>query len=141
MKTKTFFLLCLLLGIGLIQISAQERAISCYVHISIVMPLSCENKVLIDWVNVDVDGHYVMKLNDGDWSNWVWKKWRFTGTLTIESTGEVFNLDYVETYDRPIYGLCNVVWRVKGSFGTNIIATGVYDEINDTWTLNKAICN
>jgi hypothetical protein len=128
---------------GLTQLSAQntkpdEQTISHYFPITIWVPISCD---LNDWVMVDLDAHCVMKIIDGDWGNCVWMKMRYTGTLTIESTGEVFKINVVETYDRPIQGLITKVWHIKSKKGINLILTSTWDYINWVLTWDKAICN
>ena len=94
MKTKTFFLLCLLLGMALTQLSAQTRSIVTYDSYTTPpndvfwVPVVCDGET-IDWLwaaNYTIKnlGHF----KDG---NFEWYKSRWTDIVcTSESTGEVF---------------------------------------------------
>jgi hypothetical protein len=129
---------------GLTQLSAQttkpdEQTISRYfIYYSTWVPISCD---LNDKVMVDLNVHQVMRIRDGDWSNWVWMKMRYTGTLTIESTGEVFKINVVETHDRPIQGLITMVWHINSKKGINLIFTSTWNYQTGDFSWDKVICN
>ncbi len=120
MKTKTFFILCLLLGIGLTQLSAQNSNSDGTRTFSWYYPsLGWMTEVYCDGVQIDLiygsgDAHVL-----DHWKNYVWQWEMFTwsGTGVSVWTGEKFTFSEIDKYDipNPGGGLCHT--HVKGDKG------------------------
>ena len=155
MKTKTFFLLCLLLGIGTIQLSAQSndkninRSYAYWLEIPMggMFPVTCDG-VDVDWLEYGMNLHVVAHVQDGVFQ---WQIFETKWEATSSKTGEIFKgkeLDKViiTSGDLPInitapaYG----TWRVnlQGNMGSRyqitIAVSYTSDEFN--WSLIKAHC-
>jgi hypothetical protein len=148
------------LGIGLTQLSAQGHAISHRFPEEMSIPLTCDINTPPVLLTAIFDVHCVM-FNTGDdlinYSDWDqrWMKMRYKGTVTAPS-GEVFLVDEVVTSghfglgtamtDPNYYPETHFVAQLKGSMGSHIIISGIFDwtslNPNDwVFTLDKAICN
>jgi hypothetical protein len=161
MKTKTFLLLCLFLGIGLTQLSAQNagHAISHYFQEEMAVPLTCDVNTPPVMLKAVFDVHCVMFNTGVDvWNaeDQIWMKMRYKGTLMAPS-GEVFLVDEVLTNghkgigtavtDPDYYAVIHFVAKLKGNMGSHIIMSGYFDQtiwwdINEwVFTVEKAVCN
>jgi hypothetical protein len=94
MKTKTLILLCLLLGMTLIQLSAQTKSIVSYDTYNrppdeaFWIPVVCDGEY-IDWLwATDYTIKNLVHFKDGN-DEWFHSRWTEI-KLTSESTGEVF---------------------------------------------------
>jgi hypothetical protein len=143
MKTKTFLLICLFLGLGIGRLSAQTDVYK-WSDVPGMFPVSC------DGVNVETlsytfklywQSHYEKDKVTGD-QKWAWVKAHATWTAT-SSTGEVFKATEhdpgVEIYD-PVTGdyIMEVgTWHaiLNGNMGSHINVTFSYSyDQKGNWT-------
>jgi hypothetical protein len=154
MKTKTFLLLCLFLGIGLTQLSAQNGKngngtdtffwvvdISDEAHYYLDIPVNCDNNV-VERLEGTVTIHQVNHFQAGGGVDPAWIQHRFSGELKGDLTDEVFKLNDI-LKEKPPYGIGTISGRVNlvGNKGSRYILiynwsweTGIYSYI-------KAVCN
>jgi hypothetical protein len=143
MKTKTLLLLCLLLGIGVTQLSAQNgkngtgsvsvKEIWNAYYIDI--PVNCNDQV-IDRLSGTVTIHVINHYKNGDL---LWSRQQFDGAVTSQS-GEVFTVKDIFTWDLSNGLICSGHCNIKGSYGTHYILTYIYDGNTDTFSFVKAVC-
>jgi hypothetical protein len=151
MKTKTFFMLCLLSGMGLTQLFAQPpvvpdgtKSVSFKFEITVPIwtPLYC-NGVLVDNLGGTLKLHHIWHYIDGvD----IWCIVKAEGVLTGQHTGEVFI--YKEITQRHFhYDNCFLTfhYNAKGDQGNHLTGSMTYDFCNDpnmeNLVINKAVCN
>jgi hypothetical protein len=102
MKTKTLFLLCLFLGIGLNQLSAQNgrngtgtitynQTVECYILLE-------NNGVFIGEIAGDIEYHWREHYVNGEIT---WLKASCEGELTNKFTGEVFRISELNKSIEP----------------------------------------
>jgi len=144
MRTKTFFLACLFIGIGLTQLSAQNDKNGngstsefvvwdgAYIDIPVVCGSQeydrCYGTVYLHWVSFYVDG---VRVAENCW---------YRGEVTNPRTNEVFELkdNYKSDYsDMGGYGH----WNLKGDQGHHYIIFYFYDWATGSYTFEKAVCN
>jgi hypothetical protein len=109
MKTKTFLLLCLFMGIGLTKLSAQPaigksgNAIF-YETFGFTekVPLNCDFNTLVLLVGT-VRCHTVLHYSnfDGNLDNADWCRQEFHGELVLQATNEVFKVNDIFTVGGP----------------------------------------
>jgi hypothetical protein len=154
MKTKTFLLLCLFLGIGLTQLSAQSnekninRSYTTRMEITNgIFPITCDG-VDVDWLTCVGTLHAVDHVKNGVLQ---WEidqvKWEATST----KTGEVFKgkeLDKtVFTYIDPVTFMVSgySIWRanMQGNMGHHyqITIDISFTPYDFTWSLIKTSCD
>ena len=144
MKTKTFVMLCLLLGIGLTQISAQAPlpangktgTVSWWrVWDGYWQPVYCDG-VLVDDLSGTVTAHNIEFYRDGFMVSAIM---HYYGQVVSLRTGEVFKLNEIDKADN-IDG--NVTWHfnLNGDKGNHYIGWMRWDFVNDPVPL-KAQCN
>ena len=143
MKTKTFMMICLLLGIGLQQLTAQngknnsgsESTKFVWDAYYIDIPVYCNEAVvdrLIGSVNVHLIDHYKNGVL-------IWEKEQFDGEATSQETGEVFivkDIFEINAYTWEMTGHCNLI----GNYGTHYVLTYKYYSATDTFEFIKAVC-
>lgn len=146
MKTKTFFLLCLFLGIGLTRISAQNGkngtgAVTTLYHgdwdeYYIDIPVACNNTEVDRLVGkVTVSGEVFFKLGVFMHENKI-----FIGEVSSVKTGEIFSVNDHWKWEFPnLYGSghCNL----KGNMGSHYLLIYTMDFYTDTFIFEKAVCN
>ena len=144
MKTKTFLLLCLFLGIGLTQLSAQngkngtgsatEKATWDTYYLDI--PVYCNNEV-VDRLIGPVKMYNVLHYNNGVF---LWVNQQYDGEVTSSKPPyEVFTVKDICKYDMTSYigfGHCNLI----GNNGTHYILTYMYNIVTDKFTFDKCVC-
>ena len=144
MKTKTLLLLCLFLGIGLTQLSAQNgkngtgsvQVKSVWDSYNIPIPVICngeEQDMLVGSVYL----HGVMHFKDGVW---LWNNVTYFGEVTSKKTGVVYSVKdifKISTYDLYGFGHC----KLEGSDGSHYTLNYEYDLANDSFTFTKAVCD
>jgi hypothetical protein len=121
MKTKALLLICLFLGIGLTQLSAQnEKGTGSVVTLetfdagAFSEPVFSTDGVIIDWLNGPITAHYVRHYKDGFWVSEIA---HFYGELVSDATGEVFSInDNYKTREVGVIG--DGYYRAKGNGGT-----------------------
>lgn len=142
MKTKTLLLICLLLGIGSTQISAQTKTVKIegFVPNGYWIPIFCGD-VQVDFLAGDfsykVEIHYIDGIP-------TWQLGQVKGQLT-SSTGEVFKLKETDMKHGYYGGDMTFNYNLIGNKGTHYIGTMIWDWVNDPLlenpTVIKAICN
>lgn len=142
MKTKTFLFMCLLVGIGWTQISAQTKTVKIegFVPNGYWIPIYCGD-AQVDFLAGDftykVEIHYIAGIP-------TWQRGQVRGQLT-SSAGEVFKLK--ETDMKHDYYGCDMTlnYNLIGNKGNHYIGTLIWDWCNDPLLMNptviKAICN
>jgi hypothetical protein len=152
MKTKTFLLICLFLGIATTQLSAQGippkngtgSVINDY-YTSWGAPVFCDGVQVDCMYNGTVWSHNVDHFKNGVFE---WENETCVGTATSCWTGETFTfkeLDkYFHNHNTPGYGELDINTHIKGDKGSlyNISFIVVYDaDWNMTsWTVKNATC-
>lgn len=131
MKTKTLLLLCLFLGIGLTQLSAQNsqkdspKTYSEWVERTWSDPVYC-NGELIDWLDCTLTMHHVAKFVQGEWLH-CWGQ--ATGTAVSQNNGEHFTIKDIGKQDNNIQPNGDWLWtadihfNARGEYGTHYIVS------------------
>jgi hypothetical protein len=149
MKTKKFLLLCLLLGIGMTQLSAQngknthdtksERVV--VVWPGYWQPIICDGAEvdnLTGTVTVYAEYHY----KDGIP---IWASYHSIGEAKSEKTGEVFTVKENDFKQYTVQGewprFFTVHFNLKGDQGSHYIGTVTYDNFTGDMSVIKFICN
>lgn len=126
MKTKAFLFLCLFLGIGVNQVSAQkdvDKTYSEWVERAWSDPVFCDG-VLVDWLDCTLTMHHVAKFVKGEWLH-CWGQ--ATGTAVSQKTGENFTIKDVGGQDNNIQPNGDWLWtasahfNAKGDMGSHYI--------------------
>ncbi len=142
MKTKTLFLFCLTIGVGLTQLSAQNGkngtgAVSYdWEFTAYSQAIICDG-VEIDNLSGTVIAHEVDHAKDGEW---VKSTWRYDGVVNSES-GEKFTISAPAKAD--YIGMVNT-WHFNfiGNNGSHYIGDITVNWAAEPWvvTIDKAIC-
>jgi hypothetical protein len=120
MKTKTFFLLCLLMSIGVAQISGQNsnlentKSVVDYKVFGFGVPVYCEG-VQIDWLVGWVEAHRVKHIKDGVTEFTIL---RVKGEAQSTETDEYFTFMEMDKLEIPDEGVIFSHDHVKGDKGT-----------------------
>ena len=125
MKTKTFLVVCLFLGFGLTQSSAQSSS-SWYVWDGYAINVYCGG-VLVDNLVGETNVHEILHFNNQD--IWVWGRQQYHGELTSVNTGEGFTVNDEYIYYPATWlgeGHCNII----GDAGSHYILTYTYNAAN-----------
>jgi hypothetical protein len=147
MKTKTFFILCLFLGIGLTQLSAQPdnkhgtgSVAYDYPNLGWIAGVLCEG-VQADLIEGSGDAHVVDHYTNGVMD---WEIINFSGTGISDWTGETFTFSEQDKNWIPKPGDWMVSTHVKGNKGSlyYISWVGIWtgNDEDFTWTLKNASC-
>jgi hypothetical protein len=150
MKTKTLLLLCLLLGMVSTQLSAQgwpkgthnEPFFWTY---SGEWPIECDGQ-LVDMLAGELSFHlsqFVLPGEDGSDGTIVWAIQKFSGTLTSTISGEVFKVQEVDKYNRPLKTSETFTWHgiYKGNQGHTYNLWGGFDTSTGEIYFTKSICH
>ena len=149
MKTKTFFILCLLLGIGLTQLSAQKWPKGSH-NIPTFWTFSGPWDIYCDGVKVDVlDGtvtthisQFVIPGEPVDIA--VWGIVKASGTLTsIYYPNEVFQVENVDKINRPLSTSDTFTHHgiFRGNQGHTYNVWGHFDPSTWEYFIDKSICH
>lgn len=128
MKTKTFLLLCLFLGIATTQLSAQNKSfVDRGVWVGYWIPAYC-NGVQVDLLTGTASYHHI-----GHWHKgvWIWCHTQYSGEVKSELTDEVFKVKEIDITDiiqadifqGIVYSHVNLI----GNNGTHYIMTLIFD--------------
>lgn len=142
MKTKTFLLLCLFLGMGLTQLSAQNGKNSTgsvaydYSNLGWWTPIYCDG-VQVDVIKGMGDVHIIDHYNDGNWQREFLVSW--SGVGTSMRTGETFTF---KEQDKNFFSKKLDTWvitvktHIQGDKGSlyNVSFILIWDGNN--WSLN-----
>jgi hypothetical protein len=150
MKTKTFFILCLFMGIGLTQLSAQKwpkgsHNVPTFATSTGPWDIYCDG-VKVDVLDGTVTTHVSQFLIPGPDGNdiIVWGIVKVSGTLTsIYSPYEVFEVQDIDKYNRPLstsdtytnHGI------FKGNQGHTYNIWGHFDTSTWEYFIDKSICH
>jgi hypothetical protein len=145
MKTKIFLLLCLFLGIGLTQLSAQNGkngngSVPEFMEWDgyyIDVPVTCGGtKVdrLVGLVAIHVVRQYKLGVFMGEIA------W-YDGEVTNARTGEVFDVKDHWKFDIATPDSGSGHFNIKGSLGSHYIISYIIDFTTDSFTFTKAVCN
>jgi hypothetical protein len=147
MKTKAFLLVCLFLGIGLTQVSAQkgtDKTYSEWVERSWSDPVYCDGE-LVDWLDCTLTMHHVAKFVKGEWLHC----WGFcSGTAVSQATHETFKIREMGKQDNNIQSNgewlpeADVHYNAIGEFGTHYIVffTMKWDGTDLTYESTRSVC-
>jgi hypothetical protein len=140
MKTKTFFILCLLLGIGLTKLSAQPAigksgnwVVDQYFEFTEKVPLNCDYNTIVLLVG-PVRSHTVLHYSnfDGNLDNADWFRQDFHGELVLQGTNEVFKVSDIFTCKDPTLTLPGTGhFNVIGNKGSHYIVNYLWDNWAD----------
>jgi hypothetical protein len=143
MKTKAFLLLCLFMGIGLTQLSAQLPANKHgtgsvaynYPQLGWFSDVFCDG-VWKDYMEGTGDAHVIDHYTNGVWD---WEIITFSGNAKSFVTGETFTFKEQDKLNVPVVGGWTCHANIKGDKGTlyNISFVMTTDGV---WHLKNATC-
>jgi hypothetical protein len=124
MKTRAFLLVCLFLGIGLTQLSAQNTKSTGWVISKETFeagmysdPIFSSDGKVIDWLNGPITAQYARYYKDGVC---LIELAHFYGELVSDATGEVFRInDYYMTKDVGVNG--GGFYIARGNHGSRLL--------------------
>jgi hypothetical protein len=129
MKTRTFLQVCLFIGMGMTQISAQNgqtgntKTYSEYYTASWSDPVFCDG-VLVDWLDCTETVHHIAKFVQGEWLHCFVQG---TGTAVSQKNGEIFTIKEIAKQDNNIQPddtwkwIANLHFNAAGNNGTHYI--------------------
>lgn len=145
MKTKVFLLSCLLLGIGLTQISAQKpdvtRTYSYIVEQGYWSPVYCQNDqgvlVLVDEITGILTSRVIVHYANNEYQ---WYMLQWSGELVSQINQEVFQIHESDKIDKHETGDYTYHFNLVGNMGSHYINFGILNM--DTWTIvcTKSVC-
>jgi len=137
MKTKTILLLCLFLGTGLTQTSAQATRSAQYkAELGYYTPVFCGDE-MVDYLEGVVMFHVIDHYKNG---NWQWEIAQAKGEAT-GLYGEVFQLTETDKLWLPVQGLLLWHFNLKGNEGNHYIGTLTYSYITGEMVVRKTVCH
>lgn len=140
MKTKTFVMVCLLLGIGLTQLSAQPNgkngtgSDAYWMMWGFYADVACDGQ-WVDYVQGDLYWHMVDHYKDGVYQ---WSILEGKGVLQSALTGEVFNIHELDKFWIPISDQWTANTFLKGDQGNHYMITWLFD--GEGWHVTKFGC-
>jgi hypothetical protein len=142
MKIKTLFLTCLLLGIGLSQLSSQNanstdtKTYQGWFMSTYYTPVYC-NGQLVDYLEGgSIKVHFVVHYKDGKYK---WETDQLKGAVT-SVTGEVFTISELDKYYFTDHWYVTWHFNLRGDWGTHYIGTVTYSYFTGETTMGKAVC-
>jgi hypothetical protein len=149
MKTKTFLFVCLFLGMALIQVSAQKKPagshnVPLFYTYTGEWPIEC-NGVLVDMLAGELSYHlsqFCVPGPDGV-DVTIWSIQKFSGKLTSILSGEVFVVQEVDKFSKPLSIAELWTWHgiYKGNLGNSYNIWGHFDTSTWDWYIDKSICH
>jgi hypothetical protein len=141
MKTKVFFMLCFLLGIGLTKLSAQPAigksgsatSFETFIDFAEKVPLNCDPNN-IGFLVGTVRCHFVLHYSnyDGIDLDYDWIKQQFIGELVLEATNEVFKVNDILKAEGPNFTQpCTGQFNVIGNQGSHYIVNYLWSDWAD----------
>ena len=145
MKTKTFLLLCLLLGFGLTQLSAQASptgkgtVVNRFNWDGYSLPVSC-NGTQID--NLQGSVSVLEIVHYGRNGEWAWATHICSGTVASTSgSGEVFIIKELDKKYMNGAPTQDIIVIAIGNHGTHYVLTFIFDTSTYELTPVKSICH
>ena len=136
-EKKTILLLCLFLGTGLTQTSAQATKSAQYkVELGYYTPVFCGDE-MVDYLEGVVMFHVIDHYKNG---NWQWEIAQAKGEAT-GLYGEVFQLTETDKFWLPVYGLLVWHFNLKGNRGNHYIGSLTYSYITGEMVVRKTVCH
>jgi hypothetical protein len=150
MKTKTFFILCLLLGMSMLQATAQKgpsdsHNVPLFSSYYGIWPIDCDG-VQVDLLEGELSFHisqFCIPGPNGE-DMVVWAIMKFRGTLTSTSgSGEVFKVQEVDKLNRPFSTSDTYIYHgiYKGNQGHSYDVWGHFDFSTGEFLIDKSICH
>ncbi|MCU0362293.1 MAG: hypothetical protein MUE32_02955 [Bacteroidales bacterium] len=148
MKTRTFFLLCLFIGIGLTELGAQNYSYvgKGKIYEDIVWPVFCTDEngeiILVDILTGGIEvEHHIGHVKNGVA---VWCNSQYTGTI-FGSNGEKFRIKEVWRTEIQVeaeyIGVVTGKIHLVGDEGTHYIMSCIVDWYSFTITeVTRAVC-
>jgi hypothetical protein len=140
MKTKTFFLLCFLTGIGLTQLSAQNSnsdgtyTVIIERHVNWMAPIYCEGVEIDRIVNSYADARIIKHYKDNILQ---FTYYFISGQGESTKTDEIFTFnEHVKYTDQEPY-TCHT--HLKGDCGT-VYNISLLIDSNNNWEVKNATC-
>ena len=144
MKTKTFLLVCLFLGLGFTQLSAQDGpkgkngngSDSYWMEWGFYASVACDGQ-WVDYVEGTLHWHVVDHYKNGVWVKEIMQG---KGVLTSTLTGETFTiseLDKLMNYETFTW---TVHTYLKGDQGNHYMISFIYDSTVGDWVVTKFGC-
>jgi hypothetical protein len=137
MKKRAFILLCLLTGIGMTQISAQDtRSVQYKAELGYYTPVFCGDE-MVDYLEGVAMFHVISHNKNG---NWQWEIAQAKGEAA-GLFGEVFQLTETDKFWLPVYGLLVWHFNLKGNRGNHYIGSLTYSYITGEMVVRKTVCH
>ncbi len=147
MKTKVFFLICLFLGFGFTQLSAQNSnstgtyTLQWKFTATYWTPVYCGEQLIDELSGGEIIIHVVVHRKDG---KRVWRTDQIRGEVTsAKEPYEVFEIVEIDKNDFVDNNFSTVTWKynLKGNMGNHYIGTLTYDYNTGEITVGPTICN
>jgi len=126
MKTRTFLLVSLLIGLGMAKVQAANPTDKLYLEDTLDVPVMCDGQLF--WISGYVYGQEV-DIYDKD-GGLKWGSNHLEGELTDEITGEVFQV-HIQFRGSFVDGYVIEQYNCKGSMGTRLNERLIYDLLAD----------
>jgi len=144
MKTKIILVLCLIMGIGMAQLSAQGNQKSeetkTYVYKNIDYgywaPVYCGGNLVDElWGTVKVQ--FVIHVENGmeKWDILIW-----SGELKSSHNDEIFRIQEIDKIGIPAAGIYTYHFNLKGNMGSHYINSGNLNMSDWTIVVDKTVC-
>jgi hypothetical protein len=151
MKTKTFLLVCLFMGIGLTQLSAQKWPSGSHNNPTFYTytgewTIDCDG-VRVDVLEGTLKAHisqFEIPGEDGGESILIWAIAKFSGKLTsIYAPYEVYEIQDIDIYNRPLSTSDTYTNHCifKGNQGHTYNIWGHFDTSTWEYFVDKSICH
>src|SRR5512133_2793128 len=142
MKTKAFFVLCLLAGIVALPLSAQNsnssdsKTFQGWFMSSYWSPVYCGDSLVDNLSGGTISVHYVAHIEDGKYR---WETDQIKGEVQSQ-TGETFQIREVDKYTVTDHWVLTWSFNLIGDGGTHYIGTLTLDYGTGVITVGKTVC-
>ena len=146
MKTKTFLLLCLLMGIAITRIHAQgndtKTVQTPWAEFGYWCPVYCVDvltgeEVLVDYLEGTVMYHIIDHYKDGKWQ---WEIGQGKGEVT-SGTGEVFKISETDRLWIPDFKIFAWHYNLIGNKGNHYIGFATFSYLTGETIVGKTVCH
>ena len=138
MKAKTIFSICLLMGIAMSQVAAQDhdtKSVQYKAELGYYTPVYCGD-LMVDYLQGTVMFHVIDHYKNNSWQ---WEVAQSKGYAT-GMYGEVFELTETDKYWLPEFGLLTWHYNAKGNWGSHYIGFLTYSYLTGETTIGKTVC-